>query len=192
MTSPEDLIGKESKQRNNSNGNETDKQSYVIRYSSTDFLAEAVLIANEPKFLVSNKSCNSLNIHNSISADGKILKPLRREAYLSKSYSFSSEKEVFEYVNEARSLMLGDLYAQVKSICELFVVADNNHISLLSTDITYTHYQDRLRLTHYLFFIGKPGSGKSNNLTLIQLLGYRTFMSTDMTPANIYQFLGCL
>jgi hypothetical protein len=75
MTRPEDLLGKESKQRNSNNGNETDKQSYVIRYSSTDFLAEAVLIANEPKFLVSKKSCVSLNIRNSISADGIILKP---------------------------------------------------------------------------------------------------------------------
>ena len=85
---------------------------------------------------------------------------------------------------------MSDLYTDVKSHCKLFVVGDENHITLLSADITYTHYQDRLKLTHYPFFIGKPGSGKSNNLTLIKLLGYRTFMSTDMTPANIYQFLG--
>jgi hypothetical protein len=73
---------------------------------------------------------------------------------------------------------------------QLFIVGDDNHNSLFAADITYTHYQDRIKLTHYPFFVGKPGSGKSNNLTLIQYLGYRTFMSTDMTPANIYQFLG--
>jgi hypothetical protein len=190
MTRPEDLIGKESKQRNSNNGNETDNQSYVIRYSSTDFLAEAVLIAGKPKFLVGKRNGDRVSIQNSISADGKILKPLRREAYLSKPYSFSSEQEVLEYLNEAKRFMLRDIYNLVKPICELFIVADSHHISLLTADITYTHYQDRLKLTHYLFFVGKPGSGKSNNLTLIQLLGYRTFMSTDMTSANIYQFLG--
>ena len=122
--------------------------------------------------------------------EGKILKPLKKEAYLSNPYSFLSEQEIFEYGNEVRNITLSDLYTNVKSHCKLFVVGDENHITLLSADITYTHYQDRLKLTHYPFFIGKPGSGKSNNLTLIKLLGYRTFMSTDMTPANIYQFLG--
>ena len=110
--------------------------------------------------------------------EGKILKPLKKEAYLSDPYSFLSEQEIFEYENEVRNITLSDLYTDVKSHCKLFVVGDENHITLLSADITYTHYQDRLKLTHYPFFIGKPGSGKSNNLTLIKLLGYR----------NVYEY----
>ena len=88
-------------------------------------------------------------------------------------------------------MTLSELYAKIKSLCNLFIDAqDKHHVSILAADIIYTYYQDRLGLTHYLFFIGKPGSGKSNNLTLIKLLGYRTFMSADMTTANVYQFLG--
>jgi hypothetical protein len=193
MKKPEDLIGRTSNSNNNSssgNDNSGSGTSYAIRYSSADFLAEAILIAGQPMFLVVERDSSSISIKSSVNVEGKILKPLKKETYLSKPYSFSSEQEIFDFGNEAQNMSLSDLYTNVKSHCKLFIVGDENHTTLLSADITYTYYQDRLGLTHYLFFIGKPGSGKSNNLTLIKLLGYRTFMSTDMTPANIYQFLG--
>jgi len=199
MRKPEDLIGRKSNTNNNgssSNNSNSDNDnsgslsSHVIRYSSVDFLAEAVLISGQPKFLVVKRDCSSISVKSSINMEGKILKPLKKETYLSKPYSFSSEQEIFDFGNEAQNMSLSDLHTNVKSHCKLFIVGDENHTTLLSADITYTYYQDRLGLTHYLFFIGKPGSGKSNNLTLIKLLGYRTFMSTDMTPVNIYQFLG--
>lgn len=193
MRKPEDLIGLKSKSNHDNsynNDNSGSGTSYTIRYSSADFLAEAVLIAGQPKFLVVDRNSGSISIKSSINMEGKILKPLKKEAYLSKAYSFLLEQEIYEYENESRNITLGELYLEIKSLCQLFIIGDNNHITLLGADITYTYYQDRLGLTHYLFFIGKPGSGKSNNLTLIKLLGYRTFMSTDMTPANIYQFLG--
>ncbi len=201
MRKPEDLIGLKSNTNNNdsdsndnnsnsNNDNSGSGTSYAIRYSSVDFLAEAILIAGQPMFLVVKRDCSSISIKSSINMEGKNLKPLKKETYLSKPYSFSSEQEIFDFGNKAQNMSLSDLYTNVKSHCKLFIVGDENHITLLSADITYTYNQDRLGLTHYLFFIGKPGSGKSNNLTLIKLLGYRTFMSTDMTPANIYQFLG--
>jgi hypothetical protein len=203
MRKPEDLIGRTSNSNNDdtgskgnnnnsnsSNDNSGSGTSYAIRYSSADFLAEAILIAGQPMFLVVERDSSSISIKSSVNVEGKILKPVKKEAYLSDPYSFLSEQEIHGFENEARDVTLAELYLKIKSLCQLFIVADNNHISLLSADITYTYYQDRLGLTHYLFFIGKPGSGKSNNLTLIKLLGYRTFMSTDMTPANVYQFLG--
>jgi hypothetical protein len=91
---------------------------------------------------------------------------------------------------KASKLTVADLYRIIELQCKNFIDADKTHITILTADIVYTYYQDRLGLTHYLFFVGKPGSGKSNNLDLIYLLGYRNFKSTDMTPANIYQFLG--
>ena len=200
MRKPEDLIGLKSNSNNddssskdNSNNNNDisgSGTSYAIRYSSADFLAEAVLIAGQPKFLVVKRNSGSISIQSSINVEGKILKPLKKEAYLSDPYSFLSEQEIHGFENEGRNITMSDLYISVKSLCQLFIVGDNNHITLLTAHITYTHYQDRLKLTHYPFFIGKPGSGKSNNLTQIKLLGYRTFMNTVMTSANIYQFLG--
>jgi hypothetical protein len=166
MRSPEDLIGMKSKKKKSDNNNHI----YVPRYTSSNFLAEAVLIAGQPKFLVTKRDSINISIESSINTEDKILLPLRRESYLSKPYSFSIEKQLFETIAEASHLTLGDLYLKVKSFCQLFIDADNNHLSILAADTTYTYFQDRLGLTHYLFFIGKPGSGKSNNLTLINLL----------------------
>ena len=48
-------------------------------------------------------------------------------------------------------------------------------------DTIYTYYQDKLGLTHYLFFVGNNSSGKSNNLRVLQYLAYRNMTSTDIT-----------
>jgi hypothetical protein len=45
-------------------------------------------------------------------------------------------------------------------------------------------------MSHYLFFVGSPDSGKSNRFLVFNFLAYRNFMSTDVTPSNIYCFLG--
>jgi hypothetical protein len=70
------------------------------------------------------------------------------------------------------------------------VDADDFHISICAADTLFTYYQDKIGLTHYLFFVGNNSSGKSNNLTVLHFLAYRNFTSTDITAANIYQFLG--
>ena len=53
-----------------------------------------------------------------------------------------------------------------------------------------SYFQEKIGLTHYLFFTGGNNSGKSNNLTKIHYTAYRNMMSTDITAPNIYQFLG--
>ena len=63
---------------------------------------------------------------------------------------------------------------------------------LCTADTIFSNLQDKMGLTHYLFFIGNNGSGKSNNLVIFHYLGYRNMMSTDVTAANIYQYLGNL
>ena len=57
-------------------------------------------------------------------------------------------------------------------------------------DTIFTYFQDRAGMTHYLFFVGGPGSGKSNNLEVFHFLAYRNMTSTGITPANIYRFYG--
>ncbi|CAN5376909.1 hypothetical protein BH18THE2_BH18THE2_25060 [soil metagenome] len=60
----------------------------------------------------------------------------------------------------------------------------------MRSDTMFTYVQDKMGMTHYLFFIGGNNCGKSNNLLVLKYLAYRNFTSTDMTYANIYQFLG--
>ena len=132
MRNPEDLIGRKSTDnKNNESDNSGTINSHVIRYSSVDLLAEAVLIAGQPKFLVVEGNSGSISIKSSINAEGINLKPLKKEAYLSKPYSFSSEQEIFDFGNEARNITLSDLYTNVKSHCKLFIVGDENHIHII-------------------------------------------------------------
>ena len=42
-------------------------------------------------------------------------------------------------------------------------------------------------ITHYVFFVGGNGTGKTNNLHLFNLLAYRNVLSS---AANMYQLLG--
>ena len=81
-------------------------------------------------------------------------------------------------------------YTEKKSIWQKYIDADDFHISICAADTIFTYFQDKIGLTHYLFFVGNNSSGKSNNLTILHFLAYRNFTSTDMTAANIYQFLG--
>jgi len=45
-------------------------------------------------------------------------------------------------------------------------------------------------MTHYLFFVGGPGSGKSNHLEVFHFLAYRNMTSAGITPATLYRFYG--
>ena len=109
---------------------------------------------------------------------------------MNRPYSFSSKEQVNEYIEKVKDETLDSLYKKVKAVWKKYVDADDFHISICAADTIFTYYQDRLGLTHYLFFVGGNNSGKSNNLTVFQFLAYRNITSSDMTYANIYQFLG--
>jgi hypothetical protein len=119
-----------------------------------------------------------------------VLRPLELTSYINKPYTFKSEQEFFELVENTRGRNFDSLHRKVKSIWEKYVDADDFHISICAADTIFTYFQDKIGLTHYLFFVGGNGSGKSNNLTVLHFLAYRNMMSSGMTAANVYQFLG--
>lgn len=147
MRSPEDLIGR--KPSYNDSNKRNDKKSYVPRYSTKHLLAEAALIANEPTFIVARRDNTKISIVSSITTDNKVLLPINRESYFPTPYSFSSEQQVYEYVEKVRRLTLSDLYYETISFCSLFIDADSYHRSILATDITFTYFQDLLGRTIY-------------------------------------------
>jgi hypothetical protein len=163
------------------------KEIYLPNYSKGP-VAEAVLIGGKPCFLVSRTG--TISVESSIELENLVIKPLEANSYLSKPYSFSSEEEVRQCMHRANAESLDTLYEKTKSLCKKYIDADDFHISICAADIVYTYWQEKIGLTHYLFFIGDNNSGKSINLQFIHILSYRNFMSTDITAANIYQFFG--
>jgi hypothetical protein len=169
------------------------KEIHTQRYSDTTIFAEAVLISGVPSFLVLDKIHSTISIKHVIDLgfDTSVrYRPYESASYMNRPYSFSSKEQVNEYIEKVKDETLDSLYKKVKGIWKKYVDADDFHISICAADTIFTYYQDRLGLTHYLFFVGGNNSGKSNNLTVFQFLAYRNITSSDMTYANIYQFLG--
>jgi len=183
---------KDAKQERRDEGKET-HTFHVQKASNKDVLAESILINNKPYFLVSEKKDNgevTIAIRECISIFNGKYRPLEAVSYVNKPYSFASEEEVKLYVERAKSEKLDSLYEKVKKTWIKYIDADSFHISICAADTLFTYFQDKIGLTHYLFFVGNAGSGKSNNLTVFQYLGYRNMTSTDISHYNIYQFFG--
>jgi hypothetical protein len=161
-----------------------------------DFLAEAVIVGRKPYFAVASPKLGnpdevSITLQESIPLDDNTaLKPYELTSYINKPYFFKSKQEFEKIVDNARDKSLETYYIKSKSIWRKYVDTDDFHISICAADTIFTYFQDKIGLTHYLFFVGGPDSGKSNNLTVLHFLAYRNMTSSDITSANIYQFLG--
>jgi hypothetical protein len=168
------------------------KVYHMQKYSDTTMLAESVLVGGIPMFIVSerNGGTSRITVTDCIDLENKIIKPLKESAYLNRPYSFASSDQINELIETAKHDTPASLYRKVNAFCNKYIKEDDNHRRLLSADIIFTHFQDILGVTHYLFFVGGPDSGKSTNLSFIEVLAYRNFMNTDITPANVYRFLG--
>ena len=178
---------------NGDNGKDKDKKKshYVQKYSEIGLIAESVIVGGIPYFAVARADSKNVTLEESIPITDKIeYKPFEQTAYLSEPYKFKSRQEFESCIEKARNETLDSLYRKEKAIWLKYIDADDFHISICAADTIFTYYQDRMGLTHYLFFIGGNNCGKSNNLLVLKYLAYRNFTSTDMTAANIYQFLG--
>ncbi|MGA9844422.1 MAG: hypothetical protein WBQ25_19150, partial [Nitrososphaeraceae archaeon] len=166
------------------------QESYSQVYRSHSIIAEAILVGDTPKWLVSTAAGN-ISIQDAIDiSDKKVLKPFDKSSYVNRPYVFNTLEELEKVIAEASEETFDILYTKVKKVWIKYIAEGNNHISICSADCIFTYFQDRMGITHYLFFVGDNDSGKSNNLHLINFLGYRNMLSSDMTAANIYSFLG--
>lgn len=173
------------------------KSCYIQKYRESESLAESVIISGKPYFAVArpdNLSEIQVTFEESTTLADEIteLRPYEMMSYMNMPYIFRSDEEFKPYLEEARKETLDSLYRKVKSIWKKYIDGDDFHISICTADTIFTYFQDKIGLTHYLFFIGNNTSGKSNNLRVLHQLAYRNVTSTDMTSANIYQVLGGL
>jgi hypothetical protein len=178
-------------------GKDNDKgrtAQFIQKYSTVSLIAESVIIGNIPYFAVARVNGDEtvhITLEDSVPITDTIeYKPFQMEAYLNKPYSFKSREEFDDIIEKAKGEKLDSLYRRVKSIWKKYIDADDFHTSICAADTIFTYLQDKIGMTHYLFFVGNNNCGKSNNLLVLKFLAYRNFTSTDMTAANIYQFLG--
>ncbi|HEU4824444.1 MAG TPA: hypothetical protein VFS97_13550 [Nitrososphaeraceae archaeon] len=168
---------------------------FVQKYSKPDgsLITEAVIVGDIPYFAVARTTEKEVNVtlEDFIKiSDRTEYKPFEPEAYLNKPYKFRSTEEFDDTIEKAKGETPDSLYKKVKKIWSKYIDADNFHISICAADTMFTYFQDKIGMTHYLFFVGNNSSGKSNNLLVLNRLAYRNFTSTDMTAANIFTFLG--
>ena len=165
------------------------KEEYTQVYRAQNILAEAIIIGQKSYYLVNRLGKVQLEETIEIS-DTKVIKPFEQSSYVNRPYIFKSKEHFNTLLERARSTNLDSLYNKVKLIWRKYIDESDNHLSVCSADSIFSYYQDVLGMTHYLFFIGDNDVGKSNNLHVINFLAYRNMLSTDMTYANIYSYLG--
>ena len=173
-----------SSQPNKEEAEDTRKPLYLQRYHLGGFLAEAAIIGNEPVFLISRASNPSkIEVVDEIEYnDDEVLKPLDISGYMSLAYKFSSKDGLVKFIEKvSKNETLDSLYRKNKILWRKYVDGDDFHISISAADEIYTYIQEKIGLTHYLFYIGDNDVGKSNNLTKIHYTAYRNMLSTDMT-----------
>jgi hypothetical protein len=182
---------------------------YVQKYhdpSGGFELYEAVLLGKDVHFISINRDVKpeeeggkvpwqlstGFSIADGITSNNTVTEILPTEnlGYISKPYRFESEREIDFYMEKASKLTLDQLYNYVKKIVQKYVAGSEMHKTILAGDIIFTYFQDIFGQTHYLFFYGDNGSGKTINLHLLEQIGYRVMFDVDITPANIYTFYG--
>ena len=153
---------------------------------------KTVIIDEVPIFakISANSSVISLCTEIQVDEDNVIL-PLSVNLYASRPYEFISEKEFRKIEHQVKFREnLDSLFQKVKRQWNLYIDNGKEHNIMCAGDTIFTYYQDILGTTHYDFFVGDNGTGKTNNLHLLNLLAYRNVLSSEMTAPNIYQLLG--
>jgi hypothetical protein len=168
----------------NGKSSKPSKKSVIQKFRFEHALAEAVIVGGKSYFAIATHE--GITLEKSI--DNFI--PHSATSYMNRPYVFKSKEEFDEIVEKAKHETLDALYLKVKAQWRKFSTDDDAEISLCAADTILTYLQDVLGMTHYIFFVGAPDSGKSNRLMVFNFLAYRNFMSTDVTPSNIYRFFG--
>jgi hypothetical protein len=178
------------------NNNESDirnlNQTYATVYADKTSLYEAIIIGEIPIFAkISSSSSRMISLYPEVQIDeDNIILPLPSNLYASRPYEFGSEKEFRKIEHQVKSKNLDSLFQKVKAQWNLYIDNGKEHNIMCAGDTIFTYYQDILGTTHYDFFVGDNGTGKTNNLHLFNLLAYRNVLSSEMTAPNIYQLLG--
>jgi len=93
-------------------------------------------------------------------------------------------------LEKIKVMKIEELYRQVNEIVRKYVDQKPHILSVITTDILASYFQDRFPTTHYLFLTGDNNVGKSVIGDLFDQLCYRGVKMTNPSIANVYRLLG--
>lgn len=167
------------------------KIEYIQKLSSEKALAEAIMIGNKPTLAVVDfRNIDDTKIITMESLAYNEDTRFKPQILSNRPYSFKDKDHFYECIQKAEKETLDSLFDRALSIWTKYIDANDFHLKLCAADTIFTYFQDKLGMTHYLFFVADNDAGKSNNLTVFNILAYRNLMSNSMTYANVYNFLG--
>jgi len=83
-----------------------------------------------------------------------------------------------------------EIYEAVVDFIKRRVDAPQEYIKLAALDVCLTYFQEKIETLHYLYLTGDNESGKTRFLQVMSMLAYRGFQATDVSSANLIEFLG--
>lgn len=183
-----DSEGYSSEQCNSLKDQKNQKIKVFKYYSEKEqTLYESIVLAGKPCFVfLENDKANTIE---SIEETTRTLLPFGLDDG-PRPYEFENIEEIDKLINEVKQKSIGDYYKKTKLIVTKYVDQKPMIINIITIDLLFSYFQDRFPTTHYLFFVGNNGVGKSVIGELFELVSYRGVMMTDPSAANIYRLLG--
>ena len=174
------------------------KDEVVYKYSNKGLgqLREAVIIEGKPYFMKyfcdEEKDKRFIQVEPKIMDVTPVLRPPIREEYPYNPYEFATVEEPQRYLQRALNETPDSLLAKIKTLVKQFNVISDKTVTLLSTNIFGSYFQDRDSTLHYLIIVGANGTGKSAFGETFECLGYRPVNATNTTEAFWYRVFGTI
>lgn len=180
------------------NGQKSKKEITIFKYSQRGRipLHEAVIIGDKPyfiKYVYSETSKKKrIELVEKIEETSRILLPPEREEYQYTPYTFDDQEEVENFIQQAESITLDQIYQNAKELYRpgRYIDQYDHIITLLSSDAVFTYFQDLFPFTHYTECVADNDKGKSSIGYLFEYTAYRVVRGISISAANYYRSLG--
>lgn len=150
----------------------------------TDIL-ESVIYRGIPAFLVYNGK--NFSIHFNYRGEDEILLPLGKGMFPYRPYSLNEKTlEKIKTWNPTYEQIYQAIYGRF----DIFLDLEKLYKILLAVETLESYQQQKIETLSYLGIYGDVESGKTLALELLALLGYRPLLTVDLTPANIFNYIG--
>ncbi len=166
----------------------TEKPQPIPTYSNENVILESVYYLDQPKFLLWDGE--EFSIVDDYATPTGPIRPLRKGKLQEFPYRpYLITDEVLKHLNDSE-LTSEEAFKRLKDVYADFVDVDDVYLTLEALSDMLSYQQHKTMTVPYFYMFGAKGSGKTNRCMVHNYLAYRPMLSIDVTPANIYSYLG--